>query len=157
MSQLYENWSSCIFLRTDRGNYDACICECVCVCVCVCERAAGVCVCVSVPRVCVCLGDDVDHSNMHAPPPVAVPLPSPQTLQEVEVLVVGNKQCSCSYGEGEITDNMICAGVPSGGKGSCQVGNHFIAFYCLVWHKSAEYRTHIFVFSMSALANPRCR
>ncbi|KAL2101902.1 hypothetical protein ACEWY4_003663 [Coilia grayii] len=49
-----------------------------------------------------------------------VPLPSPQTLQEVEVLVVGNKQCSCSYGDGSITDNMICAGVPTGGKDSCQ-------------------------------------
>ncbi|XP_076121815.1 polyserase-2-like [Alosa pseudoharengus] len=47
-----------------------------------------------------------------------VPLPSPQTLQEVEVLVVGNKQCSCSYGE--LTDNMICAGVPAGGKDACQ-------------------------------------
>ncbi|XP_063074511.1 prostasin-like [Engraulis encrasicolus] len=48
-----------------------------------------------------------------------VPLPSPQILQEVEVQVVGNKQCSCSYGDGVITDNMICAGAPKGGKDAC--------------------------------------
>ncbi|KAM6959267.1 transmembrane protease serine 9-like, partial [Aplochiton taeniatus] len=49
-----------------------------------------------------------------------VPLPSPQTLQEVSVPVVGNKKCNCLYGEGKITDNMICAGLLAGGKDSCQ-------------------------------------
>ncbi|KAF7643300.1 hypothetical protein LDENG_00242110 [Lucifuga dentata] len=49
-----------------------------------------------------------------------VPLPSPQTLQEVDVPVVGNRQCNCDYGEGEITDNMICSGIREGGKYSCQ-------------------------------------
>ncbi|XP_030630912.1 uncharacterized protein LOC115812568 [Chanos chanos] len=48
------------------------------------------------------------------------PLPSPQTLQEVEVPVVGNRQCSCLNGVGTITDNMICAGLLEGGKDSCQ-------------------------------------
>ncbi|XP_071395802.1 chymotrypsin-like protease CTRL-1 [Centroberyx affinis] len=50
-----------------------------------------------------------------------VPLGSPQTLQEVEVPVVGNNQCSCQYLPAEganITDNMICAGREN--KGACQ-------------------------------------
>ncbi|KAM4624488.1 uncharacterized protein ACJ7VT_005337 [Polymixia lowei] len=49
-----------------------------------------------------------------------VPLPFPQTLQEVEVPVIGNRQCNCLNGVGTITDNMICAGVLAGGKDSCQ-------------------------------------
>ncbi|KAG7492140.1 hypothetical protein MATL_G00011380 [Megalops atlanticus] len=49
-----------------------------------------------------------------------VPLPSPQTLQEVEVPVVGNRQCNCLLGVGRVTKNMICAGVLGGGKDSCQ-------------------------------------
>ncbi|XP_030649479.1 transmembrane protease serine 9-like [Chanos chanos] len=50
-----------------------------------------------------------------------VPLPSPQTLQEVEVPIVGNRKCSCLYrGRYQITDNMICAGLLAGGKDSCQ-------------------------------------
>ncbi|XP_069381653.1 transmembrane protease serine 9 [Paralichthys olivaceus] len=49
-----------------------------------------------------------------------VPLPSPQNLMEVEVPVVGNRQCNCDYNPGEITDNMICAGLRAGGKDSCQ-------------------------------------
>ncbi|KAL7373037.1 hypothetical protein ABVT39_026157 [Epinephelus coioides] len=50
-----------------------------------------------------------------------VPLPFPETLQEVEVPVVGNRQCNCLNGVGTITDNMICAGVLEGGKDACQV------------------------------------
>ncbi|MED6284648.1 hypothetical protein CHARACLAT_021141 [Characodon lateralis] len=46
--------------------------------------------------------------------------PSPQNLMEVEVPVVGNRQCKCSYGPNTITDNMICAGLTQGGKDSCQ-------------------------------------
>ncbi|XP_036004606.1 serine protease 33 [Fundulus heteroclitus] len=49
-----------------------------------------------------------------------VPLPSPQNLMEVEVPVVGNRRCKCSYGVSSITDNMICAGLLTGGKDSCQ-------------------------------------
>uniref|UniRef100_A0A3Q2DX71 Peptidase S1 domain-containing protein n=1 Tax=Cyprinodon variegatus TaxID=28743 RepID=A0A3Q2DX71_CYPVA len=49
-----------------------------------------------------------------------VPLPSPQNLMEVNVPVVGNRQCKCSYGESTITENMICAGLQEGGKDSCQ-------------------------------------
>ncbi|XP_071027530.1 trypsin-like isoform X2 [Oncorhynchus clarkii lewisi] len=50
-----------------------------------------------------------------------VSLPSPQTLQEVELPVVGNRKCTCLYaGVGSITGNMICAGLLAGGKDSCQ-------------------------------------
>ncbi|KAK5850783.1 hypothetical protein PBY51_001630 [Eleginops maclovinus] len=48
------------------------------------------------------------------------PLPFPETLQEVEVPVLGNRQCNCLNGVGTITDNMICAGLLAGGKDSCQ-------------------------------------
>lgn len=56
-----------------------------------------------------------------SPLPIVL-LPFPQTLQEVVVPVVGNKQCSCLNGVGKITINMICAGLSAGGKDSCQVG-----------------------------------
>ncbi|XP_053194959.1 transmembrane protease serine 9 [Scomber japonicus] len=49
-----------------------------------------------------------------------VPLPAPQNLMEVDVPVVGNRQCNCEYGVGDITENMICAGLRAGGKDSCQ-------------------------------------
>uniref|UniRef100_A0A669ERY3 Peptidase S1 domain-containing protein n=1 Tax=Oreochromis niloticus TaxID=8128 RepID=A0A669ERY3_ORENI len=51
---------------------------------------------------------------------IGMSLPSPQNLMEVEVPVVGNRQCNCNYGVGRITDNMICAGLSAGGKDSCQ-------------------------------------
>eukprot|EP00063_Salmo_salar_P074280 XP_014049115.1 PREDICTED: prostasin-like isoform X2 [Salmo salar] len=51
---------------------------------------------------------------------IGVSLPSPKTLQEVDVPVVGNRQCNFNYGVGSITDNMICAGLAAGGKDSCQ-------------------------------------
>uniref|UniRef100_A0A3Q1H8N6 Peptidase S1 domain-containing protein n=1 Tax=Anabas testudineus TaxID=64144 RepID=A0A3Q1H8N6_ANATE len=47
------------------------------------------------------------------------PLP-PYKLREVDVPVVGNRQCNCDYGVGTITDNMMCAGSPAGGRGPCQ-------------------------------------
>uniref|UniRef100_A0A8C5CR10 Peptidase S1 domain-containing protein n=1 Tax=Gadus morhua TaxID=8049 RepID=A0A8C5CR10_GADMO len=39
-------------------------------------------------------------------------------LQEVDLPIVGNRECDCSYGR--ITNNMICAGLSAGGKDSCQ-------------------------------------
>uniref|UniRef100_A0A3Q2NTC4 Prostasin-like n=1 Tax=Fundulus heteroclitus TaxID=8078 RepID=A0A3Q2NTC4_FUNHE len=42
------------------------------------------------------------------------------THREVKVSVIGNRQCSCLYGSGVITNNMICAGDLSGGKDACQ-------------------------------------
>ncbi|KAM7370813.1 hypothetical protein PAMP_010333 [Pampus punctatissimus] len=44
-----------------------------------------------------------------------------ETLQEVQIPVIGNKQCSCNYipvSSVKITDNMICAGQEN--KGACQ-------------------------------------
>ncbi|XP_067379615.1 transmembrane protease serine 9-like [Channa argus] len=49
-----------------------------------------------------------------------VPPPAPYNLMEVEVPVVGNRQCNCDYGVGTITDNMMCAGVTAGGKDTCE-------------------------------------
>ncbi|XP_064180643.1 polyserase-2-like [Anguilla rostrata] len=67
-----------------------------------------------------------------------VVLPSPQTLQEVEVPVVGNKQCTCLYGEGQITENMMCAGLSTGGKDSCQgdSGGPMVSKQNSVWVQS---------------------
>ncbi|XP_056221498.1 transmembrane protease serine 9-like [Seriola aureovittata] len=59
-----------------------------------------------------------------------VSLPFPQTLQEVEVPVLGNRQCNCLNGVGTVTDNMICAGVLAGGKDSCQVSCFFSFVTC---------------------------
>ncbi|XP_061566603.1 tryptase-like [Cololabis saira] len=42
------------------------------------------------------------------------------TLQVVEVPIVGNKQCQCNLPQFTITDNMLCAGLEDGGKDSCQ-------------------------------------
>ncbi|XP_020310940.2 serine protease 27 [Oncorhynchus kisutch] len=68
-----------------------------------------------------------------------VPLPSPGTLQEVTVPVVGNRECSCLYaGFSSITNNMICAGLLSGGKDSCQgdSGGPMVSKQGLVWIQS---------------------
>jgi len=42
----------------------------------------------------------------------------PERLREVQVPIVSNAECRSSYGN--LTDNMICAGLPDGGKDSCQ-------------------------------------
>uniref|UniRef100_A0A668RVY8 Peptidase S1 domain-containing protein n=1 Tax=Oreochromis aureus TaxID=47969 RepID=A0A668RVY8_OREAU len=67
-----------------------------------------------------------------------VALPFPQTLQEVEVPVVGNRQCNCLNGVGTVTDNMICAGVLAGGKDSCQgdSGGPMVSKQGCVWVQS---------------------
>ncbi|KAF4092943.1 hypothetical protein AMELA_G00025940 [Ameiurus melas] len=44
----------------------------------------------------------------------------PQTLQEVEVSIVSNSNCTNIYTSGLITDNMMCAGLAQGGKDICQ-------------------------------------
>ncbi|XP_033962111.1 serine protease 27-like isoform X4 [Pseudochaenichthys georgianus] len=46
--------------------------------------------------------------------------PNADTLQEVRVPVVGNKECKCAYPYYDLTDNIICAGFRSGGNGSCE-------------------------------------
>uniref|UniRef100_A0A8C1XWP1 Si:dkey-32n7.7 n=1 Tax=Cyprinus carpio TaxID=7962 RepID=A0A8C1XWP1_CYPCA len=67
-----------------------------------------------------------------------VSLPSPKVLQEVEVPVIGNRQCNCLYGVGNITDNMICAGLLEGGKDSCQgdSGGPMVSRQSSVWVQS---------------------
>ncbi|XP_062382682.1 transmembrane protease serine 9-like [Sardina pilchardus] len=69
-----------------------------------------------------------------------VSLPSPQTLQEVEVPVVGNRNCFCQYrGQGStITDNMICSGAEEGGRDSCQgdSGGPMVSKQGSVWVQS---------------------
>ncbi|XP_073684925.1 uncharacterized protein [Garra rufa] len=67
-----------------------------------------------------------------------VPLQSPDVLQEVMLPVIGNRQCNCLYGVGEITDNMICAGLLEGGKDSCQgdSGGPMVSRQRSVWVQS---------------------
>lgn len=43
-----------------------------------------------------------------------------ENLQVVQVSVVSNEDCAAAYGDDNITDRMLCAGVPEGGKDSCQ-------------------------------------
>uniref|UniRef100_A0A1A9VYZ8 Peptidase S1 domain-containing protein n=1 Tax=Glossina austeni TaxID=7395 RepID=A0A1A9VYZ8_GLOAU len=45
---------------------------------------------------------------------------SSRYLQEVEIAIVSTTECTQSYGEGEITERMICAGLVNGGKDACQ-------------------------------------
>ncbi|XP_032430713.1 testisin [Xiphophorus hellerii] len=49
-----------------------------------------------------------------------VTLPATSSLQEVEIPVIGNKECTCSYikSDATITDKMMCAGQEN--KGACQ-------------------------------------
>jgi trypsin len=45
----------------------------------------------------------------------------PSQLQAVEVDIISSTACNSSYADyGGITENMICAGVPGGGKDACQ-------------------------------------
>ena len=37
--------------------------------------------------------------------------------------VVSDANCRAAYGEEDVTDSMICAGLDQGGKDSCQVDN----------------------------------
>merc|ERR1712096_489020 len=43
-----------------------------------------------------------------------------QVLMKVDVPVVSDDDCRGSYGQADITDSMICAGLDQGGKDSCQ-------------------------------------
>ena len=45
---------------------------------------------------------------------------TPKYLQWVDVPLITNEQCNEAYEEYTITDNMICAGWPDGGKDACQ-------------------------------------
>merc|ERR1719373_1439458 len=43
-----------------------------------------------------------------------------RTLMKVEVPVVSDDDCRDAYGQNDIADSMICAGLDAGGKDSCQ-------------------------------------
>lgn len=45
----------------------------------------------------------------------------PSQLQVVEVPLVSLEDCRAAYGRSSITDVMLCAGYPDGGKDACQV------------------------------------
>ncbi|XP_015246646.1 PREDICTED: uncharacterized protein LOC107095171 [Cyprinodon variegatus] len=56
-------------------------------------------------------------------------------LQEVELQIVGNKECSC-HNQDNITENMICAGLDLGGNNSCQgreAGGPLVVFNGFTW------------------------
>uniref|UniRef100_A0A8C7WUC7 Peptidase S1 domain-containing protein n=1 Tax=Oryzias sinensis TaxID=183150 RepID=A0A8C7WUC7_9TELE len=72
-----------------------------------------------------------------------VSLPAPEILQEVQIPIVGNRRCRCSYGASSITDNMMCAGLLAGGKDSCQV----ILLYFLFSRYSSEFFLELKCFS----------
>ncbi|KAK8402385.1 hypothetical protein O3P69_000659 [Scylla paramamosain] len=45
---------------------------------------------------------------------------SPTTLHYFHVPTITDAECRKHYGENEIEDSMICAGLPEGGKDACQ-------------------------------------
>lgn len=53
-----------------------------------------------------------------------VELPHPKPLQEAQIHVIGNKQCTCLLRVPDVSkyDNATCAGDLNGGKDACQVG-----------------------------------
>ena len=48
------------------------------------------------------------------------PNPPPVVLQKVTIPIVTDDECRAAYGESDILDSMICAGVEAGGVDSCQ-------------------------------------
>lgn len=45
------------------------------------------------------------------------------TLLQASVQVIDSTRCNAEDAyEGEVTDEMLCAGTPQGGKDTCQVG-----------------------------------
>ncbi|KAK7938541.1 hypothetical protein WMY93_001867 [Mugilogobius chulae] len=50
---------------------------------------------------------------------LSYPGASATILQEVEMPIVGNRECACNFTGNAVTDNMLCAGLDEGGKGAC--------------------------------------
>lgn len=51
-----------------------------------------------------------------------------ELLLAVELPILGSKRCRDETGnEDSITNNMICAGYPEGGKDACQVNKYYNA------------------------------
>uniref|UniRef100_A0A3P9L8N9 Peptidase S1 domain-containing protein n=1 Tax=Oryzias latipes TaxID=8090 RepID=A0A3P9L8N9_ORYLA len=53
--------------------------------------------------------------SLHAP---RVPLPDPETLQQLQISIVPQRDCRQTYPW--LTDDMLCAGSPAGGKDACK-------------------------------------
>ena len=56
-----------------------------------------------------------------------------QKIFQVDVPVVSDDDCRDSYGQNDIADSMICAGLDAGGKDSCQVKlflEWFVKYLC---------------------------
>uniref|UniRef100_A0A3P9J7F0 Peptidase S1 domain-containing protein n=1 Tax=Oryzias latipes TaxID=8090 RepID=A0A3P9J7F0_ORYLA len=47
-----------------------------------------------------------------------VPLPDPETLQQLQISLVPQRDCRQTYPW--LTDDMLCAGSPAGGKDACK-------------------------------------
>uniref|UniRef100_A0A1A7XP47 Peptidase S1 domain-containing protein n=1 Tax=Iconisemion striatum TaxID=60296 RepID=A0A1A7XP47_9TELE len=47
-----------------------------------------------------------------------VPLPDPQALQQLKIPILAQSECTASYPE--VTDKVLCAGDPAGGKDACK-------------------------------------
>ena len=47
--------------------------------------------------------------------------PNIQTLYEVDLPLYDQEQCEENYSPEPVTDNMVCAGYPWGGKDACTV------------------------------------
>lgn len=61
--------------------------------------------------------------------------PSEQ-LQVVEVPIVSLEDCRAAYGASSVTDKMICAGFPEGGRDACQV--KFCSVCLFLCHKKIK-------------------
>lgn len=45
-----------------------------------------------------------------------------EMLQQAEVRLVDKESCNLAAYHGEVTEKMLCAGLPQGGVDTCQVG-----------------------------------
>ena len=45
-----------------------------------------------------------------------------ETLQQAEVGLIDKESCNRAAYHGEVTEKMLCAGLPQGGVDTCQVG-----------------------------------
>merc|ERR1712013_776064 len=66
------------------------------------------------------LGVRVGNHHLYEDDPDQEDIAVAKVLMKVDVPVVSDDDCRGSYGQDEIADSMICAGLDAGGKDSCQ-------------------------------------